>query len=396
MTKSVPDTAAWLHENALNVLDAVVDAIITINAGGVIQSVNKATEKLFEYGPGELIGQQVSVLMPEPYRSQHQQFVDRFLASREAKIIGIGRELTAVTKRGHEFPIYLAVSEIQSDNQSYFAGIVRDLTAQKRDQETMLEQRERLARVGRLSTMGEMTASIAHEINQPLTAIAAYSQACIKLLERDDCDIQRVKDGLQKLNAQSLRAGAVIERIQRFVRHEGSEKQLVDMNELMADLVHLAAADARLHSVDLKFELQEGIPLIYCDPVQIQQVALNLIRNAIDAMLDVDRRYGTEVILRTRLRGEGDEPLVGSLVDPSAKSTEHVEVAVIDLGTGVSEENENMVFSPFHTTKAEGMGMGLSICRSIIRQHGGELSFYNNKDHGCTFYFRLPCGEEDV
>ncbi len=372
-----PPDHQWLHDNALNVLDSVVDAIITINAKGVIQSVNNAAEKMFGYTAQEMLGQPLTMLMPEPHRSRHQTYVDDYLRTRKAKIIGIGRELTAVTKAGDVFPIYLAVNEIKTDGGSYFAGIIRDLTEQKTNQEALLEQRERLARVGRLSTMGEMTASIAHEINQPLTAIAAYAQACLKLLEKDDCDLGRVADGLRKLNEQSLRAGAVIERIQRFVRHEGSEKELVDLNELVQDLVHLAAADARLHSVDLNFELQSGLPAVYCDPVQIQQVALNLIRNAIDAMLEIECTHGTEITVSTQTWGED------------------VEVAVADQGPGVDEENEPLVFSPFHTTKEEGMGMGLSICRSIMREHGGDLSFYNNEEHGCTFYFRLPAGDED-
>ena len=370
----------WLRDNALNILDSVVDAILAIDDQGVIQYVNTATERLFQYNAQELIGHPLTMLMPEPYKSQHPQFVENFLSSRSAKIIGIGRELAAITRDGHEFPIYLAVNEIKTGERSYFTGIVRDLTEQKQNQEALLEQRERLARVGRLSTMGEMTASIAHEINQPLTAISAYSTACMKLLEKDDRDVSRVLDGLRKLNEQSLRAGAVIERIQRFVRHEGSEKKLIDLNELMRDLVHLAAADARLHSVDLHFELEHDLPRIYVDPVQIQQVALNLIRNAIDAMMEVNCAYGADVIVRTQLCDEG------------------VEVAVIDMGTGVTEDNEALVFSPFHTTKAEGMGMGLSICRSIVRHHGGDLSFVNNAGrgeakHGCTFYFRLPIEE---
>ena len=377
MTNSTPSNQDWLRNNALNVLDSVVDAILTINDQGVIQFVNQATEKLFHYSADELIGQPVTILMPEPYASQHQQFVANFLNTGDAQIIGIGRELRALTKEGDQFPVYLAVNEIKADGRSYFAGIIRDLTEQKENQEALLEQRERLARAGRLSTMGEMTASIAHEINQPLTAIAAYSQACMKLLEKEDCDINRVMDGLRKLNEQSLRAGAVIERIQRFVRHEGSEKKLVDINELVSDLAHLAEADARLHSVDLRFELAEGLPVVYCDPVQIQQVALNLIRNAIDAMMEVNCAYGADVIVRTQLCDEG------------------IEVAVIDQGSGVAEDNQAMLFSPFHTTKAEGMGMGLSICRSIVRHHGGDLQFENNAgrgelEHGCTFHFRLP------
>jgi two-component system sensor kinase FixL len=372
------DTQQWLRDNALNVLDSVVDAIITIDADGIIQSVNAATLTLFGYTSTQLVGQPVTKLMPEPHKALHQSYIEHFLSTRKAQIIGIGRELTAVTHDGEIFPIYLAVNEIKTDQGSYFAGIIRDLTEQKANQQALLEQRERLARVGRLSTMGEMTASIAHEINQPLTAIAAYAQACMKLLEKDEPDLSRVSDGLRKLNTQSLRAGAVIERIQRFVRNEGSQKELVDLNELMRDLLHLAAADARLHSVELNFDLQPDLPALYCDPVQIQQVALNLIRNGIDAMLEVDCVHGRDVLVSTRMVGT------------------QAEVAVKDLGTGVSEENKPMLFSPFHTTKAEGMGMGLSICRSIMLEHGGDLSFVNNEEgHGSTFYFRLPAGEEN-
>jgi two-component system sensor kinase FixL len=367
----------WLRDNALKVLDSVVDSIITIDDQGLIQSVNQATEKLFGYDESELVGQSLTMLMPEPYRSHHQAYVEHFLQTGDAKIIGFGRELVALTKAGEPFPIYLAVNEIKTEAGTYFAGIIRDLSEQKANQEALLEQRERLAQVGRLSTMGEMTASIAHEINQPLTAIAAYAQACLKLLEKDGDNIARVKDGLRKLNEQSLRAGAIIERIQRFVRQEGTEKELLNLNELMSDLVHLAAADARLHSVDLQFDLQADLPLVYCDPVQIQQVALNLIRNAIDAMLEVDCEYGNQVMVRTRVHGDD------------------IEVAVVDLGTGVADADQSLVFSPFHTTKADGMGMGLSICRSIMREHGGDLNFTNNEGHGCTFFFRLPDGDID-
>ncbi len=369
----------WLVDNAIEVLDSVVDAIITIDAGGIMQSVNRATETLFGYAASELLGRSVDMLMPEPHHSRHQRYVDNFLETGEARIIGIGRELSALKKDGTLFPIYLAVSEIKTERGSYFAGIIRDLSETKANQEALLEQRERLARVGRLSTMGEMTASIAHEINQPLTAIAAYAQACQKLLQKEDCDLERVRDGLRKLNDQSLRAGAVIERIQRFVRHEGSQKELVDLNELMRDLVHLAAPDARLHSVELTFDLQEDLPVVYCDPVQIQQVALNLIRNAIDAMQEIDCAHGTEVVVRTR----------------AEQATARVRVSVIDSGSGVDEANKPMIFSPFHTTKKEGMGMGLSICRSIMREHGGDLNFENNEDYGCTFFFVLPVGDEN-
>ncbi len=366
----------WLNDYAPEILDAVVDAILTIDARGRIQSVNAAALRQFGYTESEMVGEPLAMLMPEPYRSAHQRFVDGYLATGEAKIIGIGRELEARAKDGTVFPIYLAVSEINTEEGTYFAGIIRDLTAEKAAEQALLEQRERLSQVARLSTMGEMTASIAHEINQPLTAISMYAQACVKLLQMDDLNREKLVDALTKLNRQALRAGAVIERIQRFVRHEDGERQLVDMNALVRDLSHLAAGDARLHGIELRFDLAEGLPNVFCDPIQVQQVALNLIRNAIDAMHEIGCRNGHVLQIGTRI------------VEGAAEGA--VEVTVVDCGTGVAEEHMDLVFSAFHTTKQDGMGMGLSICRSIIEDHGGLLDFRNNDTCGCTFFFRLP------
>ncbi len=368
----------WLRDNALTVLDSAVDAIITIDAKGIIQSVNRATLTMFGYAKQELVGQPLAMLMPEPYRSQHDGFVERYLETGKAGIIGIGRELIAQAKDGRVFPIYLAISDIAEDGQRHFAGIVRDISDQKAAQAALLEQQERLAHVGRLSTMGEMTASIAHEINQPLTAIAMYAQASLKLLERDDFDKEKLITAIDKLNEQSLRAGAVIERIQRFVRNESGQKELANLHTLIRDVEHLAAADARLHGIDLEFDLDPDLPDVFCDPIQIQQVALNLLRNAVDAMDEVGCQHGNTV-------------KVGS----ASISDDLVEVTVMDAGTGVAKDQESLVFSAFHTTKASGMGMGLSICRSIIEEHGGSLDFANNDTHGCTFYFQLPIGSSD-
>jgi len=376
MTKKTVKNS-WLRDNALNVMDAVVDAIVTMDAEGTIQYANAATYRLFGYPPDGLVGQPVTILMPEPHRTQHQQYVSRFLSTGSAQIIGTGRELTAVTKDGRLFPMYLAVSEISTPIGIFFAGILRDLTQQKIAQEALLEQQDRLARVGRLSTMGEMTASIAHEINQPLTAISMYAQACNKLLQSPGVDRDKLTMALEKLTKQTLRAGAIIERIQRFVRNETGQRERVNLNLLVRDLAHFVAADARLNDIEVVYELASPVPSVFCDPIQIQQVALNLIRNAIDAMQEMDRCYGNRLVVRT------------------IHSDEWIEFAVVDCGSGVSQDDEPLVFSAFHTTKKDGMGMGLSICRSIINQHGGQLSFHNNPDHGATFYFRLPTGGEN-
>jgi two-component system, LuxR family, sensor kinase FixL len=360
----------------LAILATAVDAIVLIGETGIIDTVNAAARKLFGYARDELVGQPVTVLMPEPHRSQHDAYMRRYLDTGKKRIIGIGRELEAVTRSGERVPIYLAVSEIRLQGRRRFAGIIRDLSEQQAVQETVTEQRERLAHVGRLSTMGEMTASIAHEINQPLTAIAMYAQSSLKLLQRDPPDVAKLAAALDKLNTQSLRAGAIIERIQRFARARESQHEPMAINALLRDLVKLAEGDARLHDVSITFDLQEDLPLVHGDPIQIQQVALNLIRNAIDAMKGIDCRYGNAMFISSRLLADG-----------------RLEVAVADQGPGVASDQTESLFKPFHTTKKDGMGMGLSICKTIIAEHGGELSFRNNAEHGATFFFTLPTVE---
>ena len=362
----------------LAILDTAVDAIIMIDETGRVETFNSAAMTLFGYTQDEIIGQPVTMLMPEPHRTRHDDYMQRYLNTGEKQIIGIGRELEARTKTGERVPIYLAVSEIHLQGRRRFTGIIRDLSEQHAAREALAEQRERLAHVGRLSTMGEMTASIAHEINQPLTAIAMYAQSSIKLIQKGDADLDKLATALEKLNTQSLRAGAIIERIQRFARAQESQREPLNLNGLLKELVKLAEGDARLHNVEITFDLTENLPDIYCDPIQIQQVALNLIRNAIDAMKGIDHRNGNALVITTRPLG-----------------ADQVEIAVSDQGPGVADEQQGMLFKPFHTTKKDGMGMGLSICRTIISEHGGLLSYRNNPDSGATFYFTLPAGRPD-
>ena len=359
----------------LAILRTAVDGIILIDETGRIEMMNGAAERLFGYATGELIGERVEVLMGPEHRSRHAGYLQRYLQTGEARIIGIGRELEAVTRDGRTIPVHLSVSEVQLQGSRRFTGFVRDLSAERATQALLDEQRERLAHVGRLSTMGEMTASIAHEINQPLTAIAMYAQSSLKLIARGQPDLDKLSAALDKLNTQSLRAGAIIERIQRFSRAEPGHRDLVQVNALLRELLKLTDGDARLHNIELVFDLAPDLPLVLADPIQIQQVALNLIRNGIDAMNDVDRRHGSVVRVVTR-----------------ALPDQRIEVRVEDQGAGVPEEQGELVFSPFHTTKKDGMGMGLSICRTIIAEHGGELGFHNRitPEHGAVFHFTLP------
>lgn len=369
---NAPHDQDWLKENALDLLDAAVDAIITIDARGLIESVNSATLRMFGYERSELLGKQLGCLIPEPHRTLHQQYIDRYLQTGEARIIGIGRELLAQRADGSVFPMSLAINEIVRGSEHYFAGIIRDLTEQKAALKTVSDQRARLAQVGRLNTMGEMTASIAHEMNQPLTAISMYAQTSLRLLDQPEPDLEKIRAALEKLNTQALRAGAVIERIQRFVSNEEGQRERVDLTQLVSELELLIAADARMHSISLEFEFASKLPQVECDPIQIQQVAINLIRNSIDAIEGCDAQHGN--IIRVVI--EQDD--------------QHIVLSVNDCGGGISAAQQDKIFTAFHSTKKNGMGMGLSICRSIVEAHGGKLTFQNNDRNGCTFEMRLP------
>jgi len=357
-------------------LDAAVDAIIVIDHRGCIETFNSAAEVIFGLSVKEVIGKNVSVLMPEPYKSEHDNYIKSYLETGNATIIGIGREAQAKRKNGELFPIDLSVGEIPTGGQPKFVGIVRDTTDQKRSDEEVSQTRERLAQFGRLSTLGEMAAGLAHEINQPLTAIATYTQACQRLIESGQRNDKEILDALEKCNTQAQRAGEVIRRLRRFVKKRELGRRAANCDEIVRDLAALAEVDARNNGIPLTFDVAANLPGIMVDTVQIQQVILNLIRNGIDAMKNTDCLVkGITVSART-FRGN------------------QVRISVTDHGIGITEETAKRLFEPFFTTKSSGMGLGLAICRSIIQSHGGVLAFAENPQGGTTFYFTLPAIKE--
>jgi C4-dicarboxylate-specific signal transduction histidine kinase len=253
-----------------------------------------------------------------------------------------------------------------------FVGIVRDTTERKRSEEEIHQTREKLAQFGRLSTLGEMAASLAHELNQPLTAIATYTQACQRLIESGQSDDDEILTALKKCDVQAQRAGEVIRRLRQFVKKKELGRREVSFDELFRDLAVLAEVDARDNGISLKIYIAEGLPKVLVDAVQIQQVILNLIRNGIDAMLNLD---------------QNDE---GISVSVTRFENDQIKISVTDHGSGITKEAEKKIFQPFFTTKSSGLGLGLAICQSIITSHGGVLSFTKNPSGGTTFHFTLP------
>lgn len=487
-------------------LDAAIDGVVIIDHKGRIRLVSHAAEQMFGYSENDLLGHNVSELMPEPERSRHDHYIQRYIAKRESHIIGKAREVSAQRRDGSVFAAELAVGCIRNIEPPRFIAFIRDISERKRQDEALhrneaalhtaqelanignyvihyaagaadyaspqllrmfgwdngeidppaithlsvrmvsvvhpadraqvlqafanldasgtpidIEYRtltshsglryihhlaqlvfddqqrpiqhvgtvhditerrladyevqqmhSRITHSGRVSILGEMATGIAHEVNQPLTAIATYAKACLRLLGNNECTPEELTHALEQIAQQALRAGEVIRRMRSFVKYHDAKLELTESNRLLEELLQLAQTDAHYHGVRLLLESAPEAPRVRADPVQLQQVLLNLVRNAIDAMQDVPEPQ-REIVLRARLDEHGD-----------------VEFMVADRGSGVSAEIADELFNPFYTTKESGTGLGLSISLSIVRAHGGKLWHADNPGGGARFFFALP------
>lgn len=353
-------------------LDAAVDGIIAIDHEGTVLEFNPAAQRLFGYSSEEIIGQNVSLLMPEPDRSRHGDYVEHYLETGNQKIIGIGRDVTARRSDGTTFPIHLSVGE----GNGRFVGIIRDLTAAKQAEQEGRRLKDRLAEVDRFSLMGEMAAGLAHEINQPLSAIATYAQAGERFMAQDDVNMEALEEACHKISDQALRAGQIIQNLRSFVSKQEVREDQLDINEVVENVLNLIEADARAEGIPVTTEYAPNIPPVTGDEVQLQQVLLNLTRNAVDAM-----RGGLH-------REEGIRIRTGRIDHQS------IRVVVIDHGHGVPPQLAGSVFHPFVTTKREGLGVGLAVSHTIIQAHGGELYYRPNPEGGSIFGFSLPIQQE--
>lgn len=501
LASSAPEIG-W-RERFQAALEAAVDGIVIIDETGSIETVNEAAERMFGYRPGELRGRNISVLMPEPWASRHDDYIRNYLRTGRARIIGYGREVEGRRKDGSVFPLELSVGEGTSGGRRFFVGLLRNVSDRKamevelRQREEELRQtqqnapiptlitdlegtviegnaacsamfgytpeecsrqsvltithpddadetslllrhfarreidsaereqrfvakdgrvlhgvlhvgavrdawgrterlvmqvidrtrqveaelrarqtQDRLAHVNRLSTLGEMAAGIAHEVNQPLGAISNYAQACRVLIERGRAESTKLSEILEKIASQAQRAGEVIRRLRTLARGRNAAQEPAALDVLVRDIVKLAEVDARLRNMRISVELDGPLPTVLVDLVQIQQVVLNLLRNGMEAMEEAgtSRR---EVIVSARRSGP-----------------EEVEVAVRDFGAGVDPAVAEEIMNPFVSTKSTGMGMGLAICHSIIASHGGRLWFTPADGGGTIFNFTLPAEPE--
>jgi two-component system sensor kinase FixL len=353
-------------------LDAAVDGVVVIDHRGSIQSFNRSAERLFGYGAQEIIGRSVSVLMGKEDGIAHDGHLQRYVTTRVPHIIGKGREVNAMRKDGSLFPAFLSVGAVAGEEPPRFVGIIHDITASRRADEESLRLQDRLMHVSRLATVGEMASGVAHELNQPLAAIATYAHACDRLLALPDPEIAEVQTALREIAAQALRAGEIIQKLRSLARVEESPRAPADINSVITELTDLIQTNAKAHGVEYRQELAPNLPTINIDRAQIQQVVLNLVRNALEALAlgQVDAR---ELVVRTRATPGAD-----------------VEVSICDNGPGVDESLKNRIFDPFCSTKPTGTGLGLPISRTIVQTHGGALDYRPNQPAGACFVVILP------
>jgi len=360
-----------------SILQTVPDAMIIIDERGRIESLSTTAERLFGYTLAEATGKNVSLLMPSPYREQHDSYLKRYLTTGERRIIGIGRIVVGQRKDGTTFPMHLTVGELRSAERHHFTGFIRDLTDQQLTETRLKELQSEVTHMSRYTALGEMASTLAHEINQPLTAISNYLKGCQRLLERIEGEsAPMLREALGKAADQALRAGHIIRRLREFVARGESDRRIENLPKLIEDASTLALVGARENGVAVSFRLDPKADLVLADRIQIQQVLVNLIRNAIEIMIEssTDRRLE-----------------IGTV----ATSRDTVEISVADTGAGLAPEVAQHLFQPFVTTKRKGMGLGLSICRTIVEAHGGKIWVETRPSGGTIFRFTLRSAHED-
>jgi PAS domain S-box-containing protein len=345
------------------IFNASVEGIITFDQSDNIVSANAAVETIFGYNPDEILGCNIGNLIPKSHRG--------FLHSIPS--VGQIMEIEGLHKNGSMVPLDLSIAEYSIDNARYFTAIVRDVSLRKHREKQDKEHLNQLAHITRLGLMGEMASGIAHEVNQPLSAISNYTQVSLNLINKENTDLAKLSEVLLKTQQQALRAGRIIHRMRDFVNFQSKHRSTADINTLIYDAVNLCITEVNHHDIKLTFNLENHLPTINVDHVQIEQVIINLIRNSIDVLEKLPENQQRNLSIHSQLTPQND-----------------IQVRIKDNGPGIDESQQQKILMPFYTTKPEGMGMGLSISRSLIEAHEGTLHFNSQSGKGSTFYFTLP------
>ena len=374
---SIAREALASEAHLASILETIPDAMIVIDERGIIHSFSSAAERQFGYTVAEAIGENVKMLMPSPYRENHDGYIERYLQTGERRIIGIGRLVVGERKDGSTFPMELAVGEMRSGDQRFFTGFIRDVTQRQQTEARLQELQSELVHISRLTAMGEMASALAHELNQPLLAIVGFMKGAQRLLASgsDDDHSGMLRNAMDKAAEQALRAGQIIRRLRDFVARGESERRVESVNRLIEEASALALVGTKDQGVRVRFQFDPAVDLVLVDKVQIQQVLLNLLRNAVEAMEASQKR---ELVVSTAVT---DEDMIA--------------IAVADTGSGITPEVASQLFQPFVTSKRDGMGVGLSISRTIVEAHGGQITAQPNPGGGTTFRFTLRAAPQE-
>ncbi|HAF40171.1 MAG TPA: PAS domain-containing sensor histidine kinase [Sphingobium sp.] len=371
-------TDAHSLEQALlgSILATVPDALIVIDMRGRIVSFSAAAQRMFQYAESDVLGENISMLMPSPDRERHDGYISHYLGTGEKKIIGIGRLTAARRRDGSTFPIELSVGEVQDQGQRLFTGFIRDLTERQQAERRVADLQAELAHASRVTAMGTLASALAHELNQPLTAIANYMEAGRDLLAAPgEVDREMLGEAMTESAGQALRAGEIIRSLREFIRRGETVRQPEPLRTLLAEGAALAFIGADSRGIDMDVSVDRRIDKVLVNRVQLQQVIINLVRNAVEAM----QHSPVRILRLTAVPAEDDR----------------VEVIVADSGPGLDPDMSRTLFTPFTTSKATGMGVGLSISQTIVEGHGGRIWATPSQWGGAAFHFTLDRADEE-
>jgi two-component system, LuxR family, sensor kinase FixL len=361
------------QERFRRVVEAAPSAMIMVNQQGQITLANQQAEKTFGYSREELIGRPIEMLLPEPLQSAHRNFRHDYLRDPHTRKMGAGQDLFGRRKDGSEVPVEIGLSPIHTSKGLLVLASVVDITERKLAELAAARQRHDLAHLARVTTLGELSSSLAHELTHPITAILSNAQAAQRFLADDNVDLDEIREILKDIVSEDERAGEVIHRLRLLLKKGEPQEHRddVDLNEVIRNVVKLMRSDFLNRKVTVDTDLAQNLPPVTGDRVQLQQVLLNVALNGCEAM-------------------NGSDALERRLLIASQWENGAVQVSVVDRGSGIQEEKTEQVFERFYTTKREGMGLGLSVCRTIIDAHHGKIWATNNADRGATFHFSLP------
>jgi len=358
-----------------HLLESAPDALILVGRAGEMLLVNRQTETIFGYPREELIGHPIEMLVPERLRDSHVMHRGAYFLKPRLRPMYSTPNLYGKHRNGQEFPVEISLSPVEGPQGLVVACAIRDITDRIRAEQLLKKRQDELAHVTRLATAGEMATGLAHELNQPLYSISNYARGCLRRLSSSALEPEQLREVLEEIAAESERAAKIIRRLRRMVQKREPVRVEFDLNRAIEEACELCQADLKRHAVSVDRQLDESLPKIYGDEIQIQQVILNLLRNADEALREAP--HGNRRISIRTARDAGGTVLV----------------SVSDTGCGIREEELERVFDAFYTTRPSGMGMGLPISRSIVETHGGRIWGLNDPDGGAAFHFQLPLGD---